>query len=1018
MKQRVIDDFSDASDWHPYPSGQATLRIKSERSGGQNALRLDFDFKGGGGFAVARRELRMHLPPAFMFHFRVRGYARPNKLEFKLADVSGRNVWRWQKESFEFTTAGTQLDLRGSEIAFAWGPAGGGQLRSLGAIEFVISAESGGRGTVWIEDFRFENRTVSRPPLITASSSARGTSPASLLDHRAASWRPAAADGKPVLHIDFHGPREFGGLIIEWASPAKARAFVVDASDDAKQWRTIHRGKHANAALSFVCLPREESRYLRITLRSRNAIRRIEVQPRSFSQSLDAFFHEIAARSPRGHFPRHLLREQSYWTCAGVPDGGTCALINEEGLVEPDKGTFTLEPFLFLGRKLVTWADARRSVHLTEHDLPLPLVEWSVPGVKLVTSASATGHDGNTLLLVRHQISNTSDRTLRAKLFVALRPHQVTPAWQAWNGLGGVSKIHDITWKHGAVWVNNAKPVIPLVKPDGFGAMCFEEGTVTGLLAQGKLPPQKSVHDSFGFATGAMRFDLAIKAGAHHDIFIAVPFGAERKPDAHRLEQIARLDGGALFQEALRNFSERLSHVVFDLPSGPAREGARSFRTAAGQILINRDGPALQPGPRRYTRSWIRDGAIMGAALQRMGDPMPLREFIEWYADFQREDGYVPCCVDHSGADPLVEHDSHGQFIFAVRKSFRADGDQRFLRSMWPRVRRAAEFIMRSRSGNHGGLLPESASHEGYLAHPVHPFWDDFWAWRGLRDAAAVARAVGDEKESRNLEAGVASLGESIAASLQRVISEHQLDFVPGSVEWADFDPTATASAVSLLHADVLIPQGPLQHMFGRYMADFRRKRSGELPWSNYSAYEIRIIGALVRLGKRADALELLEFFLKDRRPRHWNQWPEISWRDPRSPGHLGDVPHTWIGAEFMLAFASLFAYEREADDALVIGAGVDAKWISARDGASVRGLWTWHGTLDLQMKRRADGCITMTIGGSMNVPRGGFVLRPPCDAAIDAVTVNGRALSSFTADEVIVREFPADIIISFNRSR
>ena len=36
------------------------------------------------------------------------------------------------------------------------------------------------------------------------------------------------------------------------------------------------------------------------------------------------------------------------------------------------------------------------------------------------------------------------------------------------------------------------------------------------------------------------------------------------------------------------------------------------------------------------------------------------------------------------------------------------------------------------------GLLPVSVSHEGYLAQPVHSYWDDAWAVRGLRDMAAL----------------------------------------------------------------------------------------------------------------------------------------------------------------------------------------------------------------------------------------------------------------------------------------
>ena len=69
---------------------------------------------------------------------------------------------------------------------------------------------------------------------------------------------------------------------------------------------------------------------------------------------------------------------------------------------------------------------------------------------------------------------------------------------------------------------------------------------------------------------------------------------------------------------------------------------ADTFKTTAAHILINRDGPALCPGPRRYTRSWIRDGAIMGAALLRIGHPGAIRDFMRWYAGFQGDDGNIP----------------------------------------------------------------------------------------------------------------------------------------------------------------------------------------------------------------------------------------------------------------------------------------------------------------------------------------------------------------------------------------
>src|SRR4029453_13739842 len=110
--------------------------------------------------------------------------------------------------------------------------------------------------------------------------------------------------------------------------------------------------------------------------------------------------------------------------------------------------------------------------------------------------------------------------------------------------------------------------------------------------------------------------------------------------------------------------------------------------------------------------------------------------------------------------------------------------------------------------------------------------------------------------------------------------------------------------------------------------------------------------GALVRLGRRAEAHELLEFFLADRRPLAWNQWPEISWRNPRSPGHLGDVPHAWIGAEYVLAVLGLFAYDRPSDAALVIAAGISDEWLDT--GVVVEGLPTWWGPLGYSIQRDA----------------------------------------------------------------
>ncbi len=185
------------------------------------------------------------------------------------------------------------------------------------------------------------------------------------------------------------------------------------------------------------------------------------------------------------------------------------------------------------------------------------------------------------------------------------------------------------------------------------------------------------------------------------------------------------------------------------------------MRTALAQILMSRDGPALEPGTRAYARSWIRDGAMMVAGLVRTGDVDAAREFVDWFSGYVFPSGKVPCCVDARGADPVAENDSSGEYLFAVAEVWRHSRDGAFLARHWPVVQRVVahlESLRRStrteefeaaQPANLWGLLPPSISHEGYSDKPAYSYWDDFWAVRGYKDAVDIARAAGTARVRR-----------------------------------------------------------------------------------------------------------------------------------------------------------------------------------------------------------------------------------------------------------------------------
>ncbi len=970
--------FDDPAHWQVFASGQSEGVItRIIAADGSSGLRLNYDFHGGGGFVVIRRVIRFTLPGTFEIGFSLRGEGTSNNFEFKIADPGNTNVWRRLRENVELSDSWIDVRFHEHDLAFAWGPAGGGAPTDVGSVEFAIVAGTGGKGVIDLVCPVFEDQTLKTPRSINASSHQQGFPPEAVFAaERLTGWRAATHDAQPRWEVDFGKPLRFGGIVITWPESLPRRMFEVELSSDGNSWTSIHHSTSTLGLKSHIPTPGVEGRLLRITFANSQcaALCSLSFRPDSFSSTPNEFIHSVAADYPRGWFPRYWLREQSYWTPVGSPEGKRRALINEEGMVEVDEAGFSLEPFVLTAGKRITWGDVKTIGSLPKGGAPMPAVTWKNDDIMLEIMPWIDGGNDKLTLHVTYRLTcrkPTSD----TRLIVTVRPFQVNPPWQAFRNLGGLSPIHRITCvTHGMTVEGRKISVTP--DADASGAGAFEENGVLWTLANGAMPPSNEVNDPTGIASAAMAWKLP-SAASKLEVTVSVPYFSNSKPAAKT--------GRA---KALARWNKTLGAVKWQIPKSAA-PAFEVFRTAAGHILINRDGPAIQPGPRRYTRSWVRDCVIMGAALAKAGLPFALREFLTWYAQFQREDGFVPCVVDRDGVDWLVEHDSHGQFLWGIREVYRDGCDRKFLTEMLPHVRKAAAYLISLRAerltteyqaGGRAacyGLLPESASHEGYLAHHVHSYWDDFWGVRGLEAAADLAKIMGSNDDANRWKSEAVRFQGDLLHSINKVIADKGLAYIPGSVEWADFDPTATANAIAMLDFADSLPPGPLNAMLDTYLENFRSKHRGEITWTNYTAYEIRIIGAFVRLGKRDIANELLNFFLSDRRPCEWNQWPEITWRDPRSPGHLGDIPHTWIAAEYLLAVASMVAAEREAADSLVLASGMPWAWIADDDGFTVDNLPTRYGLLDFGIRAISDDVIQVRVS-SINLPPGGLTIVPP----------------------------------------
>jgi hypothetical protein len=1012
-----LDDGADAASWRAVPSEGVGLELGCE----SGELRLDFDFGGGSGWAAAWRPLEMELPESFLLRIAMRGEAPTNTLEVKLvmAGEEGETVWWARRPAFELPRDGAVLELKRRHFSFAWGPERGRPLDRVARLEIAIVAGEGGAGTVWIDEITLEAQPAPAPPGPPTVSASAGDAALAVDGDPATAWAPP--QGPAWLELDFGGARELGGLVLDWAPGHSAAAYVVERRLDGGGWRTLREVRGSNGGRDWLYLPDTEAAGLRLQVEDATgdvALRELSVEPLAFAADANAFFGQVAASFSRGLFPRYLTGEQVYWAVAGVDGGEGELLVGEDGAVESADRQLSVEPFLRSGGRLVTWADVTTEQSLVEGDLPIPVVTWRTAELDLELTVLAEGAPPSDRALVRYRVTNRRDVATVARLVLALRPLQVNPPQQFLNLPGGVGHAGRIAVDAAGVAVDGAAALSFLTEPQAFGATTFAGGEIAEHLVAGELPAATAVEDPDGWASAAAVFKLPLAAGGSNEVVVAMPLDVALAFDPADAGNPSEVFEAALHRE-VAGWCERLDRVTVELPPEGA-DLAATVRANLGYILVNRDGPAVQPGSRAYDRSWIRDGALTSAALIRLGHVDAAANFAEWFAGYQFASGRVPCCVDARGADPVPEHDSHGELVYLIAEVVRSSGDLDFARRMWPHVAAATTAIESLRAERRTaaeetpprlrfwGLLPESISHEGYSDRPVHSYWDDVWGIRGLEDGARLAGRLGLDDDARRLGAAAAEMRREVLASMARVAVEEGIEYLPASADLADFDPTSTTVAVAPLGLAPWLPQTALEATFWRYLAESRQRAAGTTEWDAYTPYELRAIGTLVRLGWREEAWEMLRFFLADRRPAGWRQWAEVVGREPRAPRFVGDMPHTWCGSDFIRSALDLLAYED--GDRLVLAAGVPAEWTDPGERVAVSGLVTQFGPLRYQMV--ADpGRLVVTIDALRDPPPGGVLVSPPGLSDDSLATVNGRE-TTVADGAVAVRELPAVVVI------
>ena len=693
----------------------------------------------------------------------------------------------------------------------------------------------------------------------------------------------------------------------------------------------------------------------------------------------------LAHVHPNWPMPEWTRGEPFGWTMIGGLGEDNEALLSSNGALAPQATSPTVEVWLYdpQSGELTGGAGHNRRFSLVEGALPIPQVAWEAFDTALQTTSFYDRQEQAVRWLVN--VSSTAEARRDLTLIVAVRPFGVNKA---------VAPIQSIAFQDGdRLLVNDHPFLVAGTLPEETGVGFLPE--MMDAAAHGVVPDTDQLAcASRRDAMALLSYPLELDAGESLELQFALPSVLGWTFPETAVDVALRLE------ETIGIWDAATSEVAYDLPDAVLEQ---IVQASTGYLLLAIDSDGPHPGPLAHDSVWVRDAAYIGLALLQTGHSDVVQRYIPLILATQEADGKVPPIYGEDIPWDDEEWDAQGQFIFLMTSYYRYTSDLASLRSWYPALRDAAQFLVDLRApmvapdGDDGavsdptnGLLPPSKSAEDLGPASWHHYWDNFWTVAGLEEAAYAAQVLGELDDAAWMQAEADALREAILASLE-VLMGPDPEYIPGAVENLGSSAMARGSVPVLWPVEVLPRESSLlarsfEHYYQLWIAPsgggFRHYSGHYWPYGG-----LELAHAYLRLGRIDVVQEILAWT-----SAHQTLPGTFAWAEQVSPWQGGfsggDMPHAWMAAGYTTLVREMLISEREG--ALELFSGVPVTWFAEGETIALQDLPTHYGLLTLvtesTVSQNAEvwqGELELSISGAM--PPEGFRWHLP-DAALESL--------------------------------
>lgn len=369
--------------------------------------------------------------------------------------------------------------------------------------------------------------------------------------------------------------------------------------------------------------------------------------------------------------------------------------------------------------------------------------------------------------------------------------------------------------------------------------------------------------------------------------------------------------------------------------------------------------PAFQVGPTCYRGLWIVDGAFLLEAATILGTGTEARNGVMYNLSFQKEDGRFEVMEKYWKENGII--------VWTAIRHAMLTQDKAWLESVWPKLERAMEFVVKLREESlkddsplNDGLMPAGTIDGGL--NFGQEYTNVYWNLLGMKTFIQAANWLGKKAEAQHwgqvYTDFYSCFRESAKRNMRRdpngnaylptLMGEEGANTLPQKAQWSfcqavypgqlfdSNDPFVTGNLVML---EATEREGMV------YGTGWDTKGL----WNYFASFYGH---AWLWQGNGQKAAKTLYAFAN-------HASPLLAWREEQSPKgepykKVGDMPHNWASAEFIRLTVHLLALDRGNE--LHLFEGLPVEWTRPGMVTRLDGVATPFGPLTMELKVANNG--------------------------------------------------------------